>query len=74
MRAASSAACADQTVLLAPGAQVKLRLVPGVKDGIEYFTLAKGERGAVSGPHGWESDLFSGLTLAQSASADAASR
>ena len=31
--------------------------------GIEYFTLAKGERGAVGGPHGWESDLFSGLRL-----------
>ena len=29
--------------------------------GIEYFTLAKGERGATRGPHGWESDLFSGL-------------
>jgi len=29
--------------------------------GVEYFTLVKGERGAVSGPYGWESDLFSGL-------------
>ena len=29
--------------------------------GIEYFTLAKGERGQVSGTHSWERDLFSGL-------------
>ena len=29
--------------------------------GIEYFTLAKGEQGRGSGPHSWESDLFSGL-------------
>jgi N-acetyl-1-D-myo-inositol-2-amino-2-deoxy-alpha-D-glucopyranoside deacetylase len=35
--------------------------------GVEYFTLAKGERGAVSGPYGWESDLFSGLGLEQGA-------
>jgi N-acetyl-1-D-myo-inositol-2-amino-2-deoxy-alpha-D-glucopyranoside deacetylase len=42
--------------------------------GIEYFTLAKGRRGQVSGPHGWESDLFSGLGLEQSAAAEAASR
>ena len=32
--------------------------------GVEYFTLAKGERGAVGGPHSWESDLFSGLFAA----------
>jgi N-acetyl-1-D-myo-inositol-2-amino-2-deoxy-alpha-D-glucopyranoside deacetylase len=31
--------------------------------GIEYFTLAKGRRGEVGGPYGWESDLFSGLGL-----------
>ena len=31
--------------------------------GVEYFMLAKGERGPVSGPHGWESDLFAGLGL-----------
>jgi N-acetyl-1-D-myo-inositol-2-amino-2-deoxy-alpha-D-glucopyranoside deacetylase len=30
--------------------------------GVEYFVLAKGERGAVGGPHGWESDLFSNVT------------
>ncbi|WP_106127938.1 N-acetyl-1-D-myo-inositol-2-amino-2-deoxy-alpha-D-glucopyranoside deacetylase [Pseudosporangium ferrugineum] len=29
--------------------------------GVEYFTLAKGERGEVSGPHKWESDLFSNV-------------
>ena len=40
--------------------------------GIEYFTLAQGERGAVSGPHRWESDLFSGLGLEQPAAVDAA--
>jgi N-acetyl-1-D-myo-inositol-2-amino-2-deoxy-alpha-D-glucopyranoside deacetylase len=42
--------------------------------GVEYFTLAKGERGAVAGPHRWESDLFSGLALEQSAATEAASR
>jgi len=42
--------------------------------GIEYFTLAKGERGTVSGPHGWESDLFSGLGLELPAALDAAAR
>jgi N-acetyl-1-D-myo-inositol-2-amino-2-deoxy-alpha-D-glucopyranoside deacetylase len=31
--------------------------------GIEYFTLAKGSRGEVSGPNKWESDLFSGLPV-----------
>jgi len=40
--------------------------------GIEYYTLAKGSRGTVSGPHRWESDLFSGLGLEQPATADAA--
>ncbi len=29
--------------------------------GVEYYTLVKGTRGPGSGPHGWESDLFSGL-------------
>lgn len=29
--------------------------------GVEYFTLAKGERGEVTGPHKWESDLFSNV-------------
>jgi N-acetyl-1-D-myo-inositol-2-amino-2-deoxy-alpha-D-glucopyranoside deacetylase len=42
--------------------------------GIEYFTLAKGVRGAVSGPHAWESDLFSGLGLEQVAGTEAGSR
>jgi len=35
--------------------------------GIEYFLLAKGARGAVSGPNGWESDLFSGLEVGEPA-------
>jgi N-acetyl-1-D-myo-inositol-2-amino-2-deoxy-alpha-D-glucopyranoside deacetylase len=42
--------------------------------GIEYFKLGKGRRGAVSGPYGWESDLFSGLGLEQPAGTEAASR
>jgi len=29
--------------------------------GVEYFALVKGERGEVSGPHKWESDLFSNV-------------
>lgn len=29
--------------------------------GVEYYTLAAGERGPGTGPHGWESDLFAGL-------------
>ncbi|MEV0727555.1 N-acetyl-1-D-myo-inositol-2-amino-2-deoxy-alpha-D-glucopyranoside deacetylase [Polymorphospora sp. NPDC050346] len=29
--------------------------------GVEYYTLAVGEKGPGSGPHGWESDLFAGL-------------
>ncbi|MEV4704012.1 N-acetyl-1-D-myo-inositol-2-amino-2-deoxy-alpha-D-glucopyranoside deacetylase [Actinoplanes sp. NPDC049316] len=29
--------------------------------GVEYFTLVKGERGEVTGPHKWESDLFSNV-------------
>jgi N-acetyl-1-D-myo-inositol-2-amino-2-deoxy-alpha-D-glucopyranoside deacetylase len=31
--------------------------------GVEYYTLAVGERGPGNGPHGWESDLFAGLPL-----------
>lgn len=31
--------------------------------GMEYFTLAHGERGPGSGPYGWESDLFAGLPV-----------
>jgi len=42
--------------------------------GIEYFKLGKGRRGAMSGPYGWESDLFSGLGLEQPAASEAASR
>ncbi|MEV0805925.1 N-acetyl-1-D-myo-inositol-2-amino-2-deoxy-alpha-D-glucopyranoside deacetylase [Micromonospora sp. NPDC050200] len=29
--------------------------------GVEYFTLAVGEKGPGSGPYGWEDDLFAGL-------------
>ena len=29
--------------------------------GVEYYRLAKGERGPAKGPHGWEEDLFAGL-------------
>jgi N-acetyl-1-D-myo-inositol-2-amino-2-deoxy-alpha-D-glucopyranoside deacetylase len=29
--------------------------------GVEYYTLAAGERGPGDGPNGWESDLFAGL-------------
>jgi N-acetyl-1-D-myo-inositol-2-amino-2-deoxy-alpha-D-glucopyranoside deacetylase len=29
--------------------------------GVEYFTLAVGERGASNGPYNWEEDLFAGL-------------
>jgi N-acetyl-1-D-myo-inositol-2-amino-2-deoxy-alpha-D-glucopyranoside deacetylase len=42
--------------------------------GVEYFLLAKGERGPGEGPNGWESDLFSGLSLGEPARADAAVR
>ena len=31
--------------------------------GVEYYTLAMGERGPGVGPFGWETDLFSGLNL-----------
>jgi N-acetyl-1-D-myo-inositol-2-amino-2-deoxy-alpha-D-glucopyranoside deacetylase len=31
--------------------------------GVEYFTLAAGERGPGEGQHGWESDLFAGLPV-----------
>ncbi|MFY1695746.1 MULTISPECIES: N-acetyl-1-D-myo-inositol-2-amino-2-deoxy-alpha-D-glucopyranoside deacetylase [unclassified Solwaraspora] len=33
--------------------------------GMEYFTLAHGERGPGEGPYGWESDLFAGLPVAE---------
>jgi len=42
--------------------------------GVEYFLLAKGERGPGEGPHNWESDLFSGLEIDEPAIADAAAR
>jgi N-acetyl-1-D-myo-inositol-2-amino-2-deoxy-alpha-D-glucopyranoside deacetylase len=42
--------------------------------GIEYFKLGKGRRGVVSGPYGWESDLFSGLGLEQPATPEAAAQ
>lgn len=31
--------------------------------GVEYFTLAAGEKGPGNGPYGWEDDLFAGLEL-----------
>lgn len=31
--------------------------------GVEYYTLAVGEKGPGSGPHGWEDDLFAGLPI-----------
>ena len=31
--------------------------------GVEYFTLAVGEKGPGNGPYGWEDDLFAGLAL-----------
>ncbi|OKI68909.1 N-acetyl-1-D-myo-inositol-2-amino-2-deoxy-alpha-D-glucopyranoside deacetylase [Micromonospora sp. CB01531] len=31
--------------------------------GVEYFTLAVGEKGPGGGPYGWEDDLFAGLPL-----------
>ncbi|GAA0802983.1 N-acetyl-1-D-myo-inositol-2-amino-2-deoxy-alpha-D-glucopyranoside deacetylase [Spirilliplanes yamanashiensis] len=30
--------------------------------GVEYYRLAHGAKGPGSGPHGWESDLFAGIT------------
>jgi N-acetyl-1-D-myo-inositol-2-amino-2-deoxy-alpha-D-glucopyranoside deacetylase len=42
--------------------------------GIEYFTLAKGTRGATGGPYRWESDLFSGLDREQASAYGAGSR
>jgi N-acetyl-1-D-myo-inositol-2-amino-2-deoxy-alpha-D-glucopyranoside deacetylase len=31
--------------------------------GIEYYTLAAGQKGPGTGPYGWESDLFAGVEL-----------
>ncbi|MEV4617935.1 N-acetyl-1-D-myo-inositol-2-amino-2-deoxy-alpha-D-glucopyranoside deacetylase [Asanoa sp. NPDC049573] len=42
--------------------------------GVEYFTLAAGERGPGDGPNGWESDLFAGINTADPAPAEAGSR
>ncbi|MER7168449.1 N-acetyl-1-D-myo-inositol-2-amino-2-deoxy-alpha-D-glucopyranoside deacetylase [Micromonospora sp. NPDC000207] len=41
--------------------------------GVEYFTLAVGEKGPGRGRHGWESDLFAGLLPADATSTDPAS-
>ena len=30
--------------------------------GVEFYTLAVGEKGRADGPNGWESDLFAGIT------------
>jgi N-acetyl-1-D-myo-inositol-2-amino-2-deoxy-alpha-D-glucopyranoside deacetylase len=35
--------------------------------GVEYFTLAAGERGPGDGPEGWEADLFAGLPAGEPA-------
>ncbi|HEY0699282.1 MAG TPA: N-acetyl-1-D-myo-inositol-2-amino-2-deoxy-alpha-D-glucopyranoside deacetylase [Micromonospora sp.] len=40
--------------------------------GVEYYTLAQGERGPGSGPYGWEGDLFAGLDVAGPEPDDAA--
>ncbi|MEV0713658.1 N-acetyl-1-D-myo-inositol-2-amino-2-deoxy-alpha-D-glucopyranoside deacetylase [Asanoa sp. NPDC050611] len=42
--------------------------------GVEYFTLAAGERGPGGGPNGWETDLFAGLAADEPAPAEAGSR
>ena len=42
--------------------------------GVEYFTLAAGERGPGDGPNGWETDLFAGIAAAEPAPAEAGSR
>jgi N-acetyl-1-D-myo-inositol-2-amino-2-deoxy-alpha-D-glucopyranoside deacetylase len=31
---------------------------------VEYYVLARGNRGPGSGPHNWETDLFSGVGVA----------
>ncbi|MEV4757710.1 N-acetyl-1-D-myo-inositol-2-amino-2-deoxy-alpha-D-glucopyranoside deacetylase [Micromonospora sp. NPDC049559] len=35
--------------------------------GVEYYTLAAGEKGPGSGPYGWEDDLFAGLAAGTAA-------
>lgn len=42
--------------------------------GVEYYTLAYGQRGPAGGPHGWEGDLFAGLRAERAASATAPAR
>jgi N-acetyl-1-D-myo-inositol-2-amino-2-deoxy-alpha-D-glucopyranoside deacetylase len=32
--------------------------------GVEFYTLARGDKGPSSGPNGWEDDLFAGIDLA----------
>jgi len=39
----------------------------GDRMGVEYYTLAYGQRGPGDGPHRWESDLFAGLPVADDA-------
>ena len=39
--------------------------------GVEYYYLARGERGPGSGPYQWESDLFAGLDVAEPAASSA---
>jgi N-acetyl-1-D-myo-inositol-2-amino-2-deoxy-alpha-D-glucopyranoside deacetylase len=39
--------------------------------GVEYFTLAAGERGPGDGPNGWETDLFAGIAAGEPAPAEA---
>jgi N-acetyl-1-D-myo-inositol-2-amino-2-deoxy-alpha-D-glucopyranoside deacetylase len=40
--------------------------------GVEYYILARGERGPGDGPRGWEDDLFAGLPVAGVAAAGTA--
>ena len=42
--------------------------------GVEYYTLAAGERGPGAGPRGWETDLFAGLPVEEPQPAEAGSR
>jgi N-acetyl-1-D-myo-inositol-2-amino-2-deoxy-alpha-D-glucopyranoside deacetylase len=42
--------------------------------GVEYFMLAKGERGPGGGPYGWENDLFSGLAVSSPETAETVAR
>ncbi|GAA1840096.1 N-acetyl-1-D-myo-inositol-2-amino-2-deoxy-alpha-D -glucopyranoside deacetylase [Asanoa iriomotensis] len=42
--------------------------------GVEYYTLAAGERGPGGGPNGWETDLFAGLATGDPEPAEAGTR